>query len=55
MHGDLVREDAGVPEERRPRAAATVGMEAVDHRHQRPEGEILGLERDDARLPAAEA
>ena len=49
------REDARIREQRRPGAAAAIGVEAVDHGHRRPERGALELRRDDPALPAAQA
>src|SRR5688572_4299177 len=56
MRQDLLREDAGIPEQRRHHTAAPVWVVAVDERHPgAPERQVLELSSDDAALPAASA
>ena len=53
VHRDLVEKHAAVRDERRPRAVLSVGMEAVDDRHPRPENDVLELGGDETLLPAS--
>jgi hypothetical protein len=46
VHGDFLREDAPVPEERRPRVCPAVRVEAVDQGHSGPQHDVLDLCRD---------
>jgi hypothetical protein len=55
VNSGLLTEDAAVARERRPSAAAPVRMAAIDDDQQRPRGEVLSLEDDDSRFPAAYA
>jgi hypothetical protein len=52
MSGGLLAEDSPVAQERRPRSAAPVRVEAVDQCESGPESEVLELGRGD-RLKAA--
>ena len=55
VRDDLLAEDATVAEQRRPRAAAPVGVPAVDRDHQGPRRHVLELEEGDGVLRAAQA